>query len=312
VSNTISDPAMPERFSMSADTARDPRWWQGEPLWLTVMRQGGRAASMFWPGSEAIGRQPTYWRPFDDTLPDNVRVDQVLEWLALPAERRPSFITLYFSAVDTAGHDFGPRSREVERAAAQIDAAIGRLLDGMQRLNLRDQITMVVVSDHGMSEVSDERVIFLDDYADLSGFDVVEWSPNLAVRPRGGSLDTLEQSLRNRHPALSIFTRNEMPATLFYRDSPRIAPLIGLAADGWTLTTRERFRPSPGPRGDHGYNPGYASMHGLFVAAGPRIREGVTAPRFESVHVYAFLCELLGITAAPNDGDLSVTRGLIK
>ena len=89
-------------------TARDPRWWGGEPVWVTAMRQGQLSASMFWPGSEVRGRQPSYWRSFDDAVPDGERVSQVLEWLALPSDRRPSFVTVYFSAVDDAGHDHGP------------------------------------------------------------------------------------------------------------------------------------------------------------------------------------------------------------
>ena len=60
VSNVIDDRTFPERFTMSADTAKDPRWWGGEPVWITAMRQGRRTASTSWPGSEVIGRLPTY------------------------------------------------------------------------------------------------------------------------------------------------------------------------------------------------------------------------------------------------------------
>ena len=59
--------------------------------------------------------------------------------------------------------------------------------------------------------------------------------------------------------------------------------------------------------GAHGYDPTLKSMHGLFVAAGPRVREGVRAPAFENIHIYNFLCALLGLKPSPNDGDPSVT-----
>ena len=97
VANVMTDPSFPERFTMSADTAKDSRWWGGEPLWVTAIRQGQRSASMFWPGSEASirGIRPTYWRPFDDTLPHADRVKQVLDWLALPPDQQPSFETVY-------------------------------------------------------------------------------------------------------------------------------------------------------------------------------------------------------------------------
>lgn len=49
-------------------------------------------------------------------------------------------------------------------------------------------------------------------------------------------------------------------------------------------------------------------MHGIFVAAGPRVRHGIVVPRFNNVHVYDFLCDVLGLTPATNDGDPAVTR----
>ncbi len=50
----------------------------------------------------------------------------------------------------------------------------------------------------------------------------------------------------------------------------------GVADDGWVVVSRPpKGRPSP-PRiaGAHGYAPDALSMHGLFVAAGPRSGAG--------------------------------------
>ena len=80
VSNVIVDPGFPQRFTMASQTAKTARWWGGEPLWNTAMLQGRRAASMFWPGSEAPigGLRPTYWRPYDEAMPNAARIAQVL------------------------------------------------------------------------------------------------------------------------------------------------------------------------------------------------------------------------------------------
>ena len=53
------------------------------------------------------------------------------------------------------------------------------------------------------------------------------------------------------------------------------------------------------------------SMHGLFVAAGPGVARGVVAPEFENIHIYDFLCGVLGLTPAKNDGDPAVTRAFL-
>ncbi len=40
IANIIADPEYPERFTMSAPTSREARWWGGEPIWVTAIRAG--------------------------------------------------------------------------------------------------------------------------------------------------------------------------------------------------------------------------------------------------------------------------------
>ena len=318
VSNVIVDPEFPERFTMASQTAKTGRWWGGEPLWNTSMLQGRRAASMFWPGSEApiAGLRPTYWRPFDDAVPNATRVAQVLEWLALPADRQPAFITLYFSDVDTTGHARGPDSADVMQAAARLDRMLGALIDGAGRLKLMHRLNIVVVSDHGMSQLNDRRLIYLEDYIDLSTVEITEWSPVLGLVPRSRSIDAVYAALKGKHPSLAIYKREETPAHLHYRNNQRIPPIVGLADEGWTISTRARaFAARVAGRangGAHGYDPTLRSMHGVFVAAGPGVREGVRAPAFENIHVYNFLCALLELKPAPNNGNPSVIESFLR
>ncbi|MEQ1910309.1 MAG: ectonucleotide pyrophosphatase/phosphodiesterase [Vicinamibacterales bacterium] len=319
VANVMIEPGFPERFTMSAETAKDSRWWGGEPVWVTAIRQGQRSASMFWPGSEALigGVRPTYWRPFDDAVPNEDRVRQVIDWLALPAHAQPSFVTVYFSEVDTAGHRSGPDSPQVMEAAAHLDQALGDLIAGVGRLELLDRTTFVVVSDHGMSQLSDERRIFLDDYLDLSTVSITEWSPNLGLTPRSRSVDDVYSALKGKHPALDIYRKQETPSHLHYRDNPRIPPIVGLAHDGWTITSHARVEEDreKGRRNDlgaHGFDPTTQPMHGVLVAAGPGLRHGVVVPSLENVHVYEFLCDLLGLKPAPNDGSRVATQAFFQ
>src|ERR1700760_4614573 len=113
VANNFYDPARKERYSYSDPaTNSDGSWYGGEPLWVLAEKQGMRAACFFWPGSEAEidAARPSYYLKFDDRFPDEKRIDQVVAWLRLPPEQRPHFITLYYSAVDRAGHQFGPNT----------------------------------------------------------------------------------------------------------------------------------------------------------------------------------------------------------
>ena len=76
VANTMNDPAIGRRFTMSAETAKDPRWWGGEPLWVTLVKGGRRASAMFWPGTEVAigGVRPTFWQPYTKAVPSPDRV----------------------------------------------------------------------------------------------------------------------------------------------------------------------------------------------------------------------------------------------
>ena len=320
ISNNMRAADIPGEFSLSnRDVLADPRWWGGEPIWNTVEMQGKVAAAMFWPGSETVigGRQATHWTPFDDNFPNAERVTKILEWLKLPDGKRPSFLTLYFSDVDNAGHDFGPESNEVRDTVLEIDRAVGDLVAGVDAIGLADRVHYVVVSDHGMAALSPDRVIVLDQYVDVATVDVIDWSPLLGVSPKDGNVDKLYAALKDKHPNLKIYRRDEIPAEYGLAGHPRLPAVIGIADEGWNITsarevnrwdTHER-RP---PGGTHGYDARAKSMQGLFIAAGPRIRSGLVVPPFENIHIYHFMCALMGLTPAKNDGDPAVTRDMLR
>ncbi len=317
VSNSMIDPMLPRRFTLGNRIAQqDTRWWGGEPIWVTAERQGLLAATMFWPGSDAeiAGDRPTYWRMFDDDLLNQDRVDQLLAWLSEPEPRRPTFLTLYFSDVDRAGHEAGPEARETREAALGIDVAIGRLVAGIERAGLAHRTNYVLVSDHGMAALSRNRTIVLDDYLDVSTIDFVETSPVIGVNPRSGSVDTMYQALKDKHPSLHVFKRDELPDEYRLRDHPRLPAVIGIADDGWHVTTRAMLERDGNrvPGGTHGFDPRHRSMHGLFVAAGPQFRSGLTVPAFVNIHVYELLCRVLGLRPASNDGDRSITAPFLR
>src|SRR5690606_13244400 len=137
----------------------------GEPIWVTAEAQGMVTAAYFFVGTEAPiqGVRPSEYRIYDGSVPNDARVDQVFEWLRRPAAERPHLVMLYFSVVGDAGHRYGPDSPEVERAVAEADRVLGRLLDGLDALEIGEEVYVVVVSDHGMEAVTAERTEYLED-----------------------------------------------------------------------------------------------------------------------------------------------------
>jgi predicted AlkP superfamily pyrophosphatase or phosphodiesterase len=312
VSNNMLDPALPGRFTLGTPVVQqNTRWWGGEPIWVTVERQGQFAGTMFWPGSdvEIAGDRPQYWQAYSDAVSNEMRVAQILSWLQRRADsHRPTLLTLYFSDVDSAGHNDGPESSGVERALTHVDAMIGRLVEGVARARLSSVVNYIIVSDHGMAALSKDRTIVLNDYLDVSTVDVVDWSPILGIRPRTGTVDDLYRALAGKHPSLQVYRSAELPPQYRLAGHPRMPPIIAVADDGWHIM--ERGRRVPG--GAHGYDPTHRSMHGVFIASGPAFKSNVVVPAFENVHVYELMCRVLGVKPASNDGDLRVTEGMLK
>jgi len=319
ISNNMRAANIPGEFAMSnRDVLADPRWWGGEPIWNTAEKQGRKAGAMFWPGSETVigGRQATYWTPFDDDMPNSERVKRVLGWLTLPENEQPSFLTLYFSDVDSAGHSRGPDSDDVKNAVLSVDKEIGALVSGVQSAGLADRVNYVIVSDHGMAALSPDRTILLDDYIDVSSADVVDWAPVLGLSPKDGDVEKLYAALKDKHPALAVYRSHEIPAEYGLAGHPRMPAIVGIAKEGWNIASKrdinrwgEPNRHAPG--GTHGYDARTQSMQGLFIANGPRIRHGLKFKPIENIHLYEFMCAILGLQPAKNDGDPAVTRDML-
>lgn len=318
VANGFYDPAIGESFTMAK---RESHWWQGgEPVWITAEKQGVRSACFFWPGSETElqGRRPSFYKPFEKKLTCADRVDGLLAWLDLPEAERPRFCTLYFDLVDTQGHTFGPTAPETATAVREADAAIARLLAGLSQRGLRTRTNLIVVADHGMMETSPDRVVFIEDLVDTRLVRVEALGPNGGVRPLPESGLTAAQvaaSIRAKAPPqIKVYLREEVPAHLHYRANDRIPPVVLVADAHWNIESnigwaRKRATYS---RGSHGWDPSYEKMGAVFIANGPAIKRRHNVPGTENIHVYNLLCALLGVQPAKNEGDLSLTRAVLR
>jgi predicted AlkP superfamily pyrophosphatase or phosphodiesterase len=240
-------------------------------------------------------------------------VEQALAWLDLPDVERPSLITLYFSDVDAATHDNDLDSEEVSQAIHGVDAMIGVLMEGLEQRGLTDQVNIVVASDHGMADTEPHRMVVVDDYIDLSWVTVIDWNPVFAVIPKEGMEDAVYEGL-SQAMHLSVYRRVEIPDRFHYRDHRRIPPLVAVAEEGWSISSRSFYEQRPGRYGgaNHGYDNELLSMGATFIAAGPAFRQGVVVPPFENIHVYELLCRVLGLEPAANDGSLEAVREMLR
>lgn len=62
-------------------------------------------------------------------------------------------LAVSFSTTDLVGHQFGPRSHEVQDVLAHLDVTLGRLLEDLDGLVGRDRYVLALTADHGVSEI---------------------------------------------------------------------------------------------------------------------------------------------------------------
>jgi predicted AlkP superfamily pyrophosphatase or phosphodiesterase len=324
VGNSMYDPEFKTMFAMSKkEEVQNGRWWLGEPIWVTAEKQGQRAASFFFPGTEAeiAGKRPSYWKEYNDKLPNFERVDTVLSWLDLPQEKRPTMITMYFSDVDHAGHDFGPDSEDVRNAIATVDESLARLVDGLKVRGIFDQVNLILVSDHGMARVDPRNAVLLDDYFDSEKAEAVVWNGAMtSIFPKPGMEEELYSTLKSKAPAhVTIYRKRELPARFHLGESSRIGAIVVMADEGWSLSSRDRYRP-PAPtaegevkyRGAHGFDNQLESMRALFVARGPAFKKEIVVEPFPNVDVYNVMAKILKLKPARNDGGNATAGAVLR
>jgi predicted AlkP superfamily pyrophosphatase or phosphodiesterase len=303
VANRFFDPARNESYALGdPKTVLDGSWYRGEPIWVTAERQGMVSASYFWVGSEAAirGIRPAYVKQFGrESGTISMRAVTVIAWLSKPAAERPHLITVYISDVDGAGHANGPESPQVASAILAVDSALGRLLDGLQMLPIRDSAYIVLVSDHGMTTFTPETYVAIESLIDTLGVIVADGGPNANLHVVGGTARAVivRDSLNARLTHGRAYLRQDVPARLHYSADPRIGDVVVIMEEHYQFGRSANAPKRPG--GSHGWDPANISMHGLFLVAGPHIKNGVMIPPFENVNIYPFLTEILGLNPAP-------------
>jgi len=65
-------------------------------------------------------------------------------------------LAISFSALDVVGHDFGPRSHEVQDVLRWLDEALGRLIRQLDRRVRRDRYVLAFTADHGVATIPEQ------------------------------------------------------------------------------------------------------------------------------------------------------------
>lgn len=297
----------------------DADWIQAEPLWVAAERQGVPAATYFWVGSESDWRgHGTRYReaPFDSRRPEAEKVDRILQWLRLPEPERPRLIMSYWAGADSVAHDHGPGSPNVSKQLGAQDRQLQRLLAGVDALGLWHRTTLVLVSDHGMTEVSRH----LDLRGALAAADIEAEVTGSAVAhvhlEDPGDAEAARKALADLTPA-RVYRGSELPPCMRLSHPTRTGDLVAVTEPPYTFSRPPglagrlaRWLQSLGRSyGGHGYDPRHPDMGGIFLALGRGVPDDLVLPEVHQIDVAATVARLLGI-APPRASEGRPVRGI--
>ena len=303
-------PEKGELFSMGDSATRyNPYYFGGEPIWVTAKKQGVKSASIYWVGSDVAiqGLYPDYYLRWDNeprlTYPQ--RVEEALRIAKLPESERPSLLMVYFDEPDWTTHHYGPVAEESEAVIEQLDSLMGILYRGLKELDYG--VNLIVTSDHGMTDISDDRFISIEQSVNPDWVErIVSTNPTTIFCKEGCRDSLFEQLSKVKH--ISVWRKEEVPAHLNYGTSNHLGDIIVAPDLGWQFATTPR-----GLKGAHGYDINESDMQIIFRACGPDFKRGYTLPHsFSNVDLYSILAELLKIEPAKTDGSLEKVQELFS
>ncbi|KAM4865895.1 ectonucleotide pyrophosphatase/phosphodiesterase family member 3 [Thomomys bottae] len=320
IDNNMYDVYLNKSFSLSSVQKYSPDWWQGQPIWLTAMYQGLKAAAYYWPGSDVAinGSFPTIYMNYSNSVPYEERISTLLKWLDLPKAERPNFYTIYVEEPDSSGHKSGPVSAAVIKALQLVDNAFGMLMEGLKQRNLHNCVNIILLTDHGMDQTYCDKVEYMTDYFSQINF-YMYGGPAARIRSRNipedfftfNSEDIVKNlSCRKLNQHFKPYLTPDLPKRLHYAKNIRIDK-VHLMVDRQWLALRSKANTNCGG-GNHGYNNDFKSMEAIFLAHGPSFKEKIEVEPFENIEVYNLLCDLLRIQPAPNNGTHGSLNHLLK
>ncbi|SEA21381.1 alkaline phosphatase family protein [Pedobacter hartonius] len=314
VSNSYYSAEKNDSYSMSNKLqVRDGSWYGGTPLWVLAEQQHMIAASLFWVGSEAAikGVRPTYYYTYTEKIKMPDRIQIVLNWLKLPEEKRPHFITFYLSEPDHSGHHFGPEAPETARAVKLVDSVVYQLTQAVKATGL--PVSFIFVSDHGMTTVDTKNPIGTPKIIDRDKFKVIYSSTTLELYARDkADIQPMYAALRKSARDYKVYLKTEMPDRFHYGAKDDRMNRIGdiLLIPDWPKVFSDKI---PGI-GHHGFDPlKVKDMQATFFAWGPAFKEGLKIPAFENVNVYPLVTTILGLTYTEQiDGKKEVLESILR
>ncbi|KAM8953271.1 bis(5'-adenosyl)-triphosphatase ENPP4 [Pelodytes ibericus] len=307
VANVMYDAQIHQTFNSSS--YKDSFWWEeATPIWLTNQLYGHRSGAAMWPGTDVRihNSTPTYYLNYNPNVTFAERVDNITSWFTKP-DNPINFATLYWNEPDSSGHRYGPDdTQNMSLVLRAVDTNIGYLVSKLKELKLWDTVNVIITSDHGMAQCSQDKVIKLDPCIEPGNYTAVDMSTVAAILPITDE-QYVYNLLKNCSPKMQVYLKKDIPDHYHYKHNRHIQPILLVADEGWFIVQNGSLP----TLGNHGYDNRLPSMHPFLAARGPAFQKDYKFSTINSVDIYPMMCHILGLTELPNNGSLSRTKCLL-
>ena len=312
VANSFWDKPSHKFYNMhDKTTTSDSYFYQGEPIWVTAESQRIKTAAYSWVGAdvEIKGYRPSRWAAYDAEVPYKTRIDSVVSWLNAPYNKRPHLAMCYIEEVDNVGHSKGPDAPEILNSIQLADSLIGYFMQKLNSLSFSDSINFIIVSDHGMTAISEAQSIDIEPYIKSDWIDTVAYSPAISlIYCKKNCADSVVSAFKNVE-GVSVMKRADVDSIYHYSANKRIGDVVVLADSARCLKYKNT---RPLPSGMHGFDNRNQLMNGIFYAIGPDFKKGYSAHQLNNIDLFELLCKLLKISPAQNNGDIERIVEVLK
>ena len=299
IGNQFFDKKLNEFYqTKDREKVEDKRFYGGEPIWSTAEKQGLKTASYFWVGSEAQagGHYHSIWKKYDQKQSFDARIDSVIKWFEKPIKNRPRLVMLYFHEPDNTGQKYGPRSKENKLMVESVDRTIGNILNKLKTLTIYKKLNVILVSDHGMTEIDKTKKIVLSKYIDTK-----------KIKMEGSGAYTLLYSDENNEieksylklkqlSNIDVYKKENIPDKWRFKRHHRIKDILIVAKEGWTIL-KDNLEGSYYfySKAAHGYDNDLQSMQAIFFAQGPAFKKDYTISSINNIDIYPLIAHILNI-----------------
>jgi len=293
-----------------------------EPIHVVAENHGISSAALGVVGATSATRgdlartTAPYFDTWSSSL-DATRAEQIVEQLKRTDVNRPRLISAYFNGPDTILHDTGIGSDESREAVENSDRALGLVVDQITAMRDDRDVTLVVVTDHGM--IMADRMFNLAKLMrnkSIAGRYIADGPVGFIYLDDPTQARAVLRALQG-DSRYNVTLPEDQPAHWHLGTSPRVGQLIVYASPPYFFPMNHDM-PSWVPPyesfwpldlqvpayirkiGMHGYDPKETpEMNGIFFAWGSGIKQvSGPLPPIQVIDIHPTITHLLDITSA--------------